>query len=67
MAPTGPTGPVWRCPLTGVDWKWLAEGQTGAFEPERTLGRSGWGRLLAFSHSSPRRKSARLNGTKLGS
>ena len=31
-----------------------------------TLGRSGWGRLLAFSHSSPRRKSARLSGTKPG-
>ena len=29
--------------------------------------RSGWGRLLAFSHSSPRRKSARLSGTKPGS
>ena len=37
MARNGPTGPVWRCPLLGEDRKWLAEGQTGAFDPTETL------------------------------
>jgi hypothetical protein len=37
MALTGPTVPVWRCPLFGVDRKWLADAQNGAFDPERTL------------------------------
>src|SRR5216684_2819868 len=39
VARTGPVGPVWRCPLTGVDRKWLAVGQTGAFDPYRTFDR----------------------------
>ena len=28
LARNGPAGPVWRCPLIGVDRKWLAEGPT---------------------------------------
>jgi hypothetical protein len=36
-ARTGPTGPVWRGPLLGVTRKWLAEGQTNAIDPKRTL------------------------------
>jgi hypothetical protein len=36
LARTGPTEPVWRCPLIGVDRKWLAEGQNDAFDPTRT-------------------------------
>jgi hypothetical protein len=27
-----------RCPLFGEDRKWLAEGQTGAIDPEQTFG-----------------------------
>jgi hypothetical protein len=43
MAPNGPIEPLWRCLLIGVDRKWLAEGQTGAFDPfqnVRSKGRS---------------------------
>jgi hypothetical protein len=36
MARTGPAEPVWRCPLIGVDRKSPAEGQTGAFDPQRS-------------------------------
>src|ERR1035437_7526936 len=47
MARTGPTGSVRRCPFLGVDRKWLADGQNGAFDPTRTLtlcqGRRGLG------------------------
>jgi hypothetical protein len=28
----GPVGRVWRCPLFGVDRKWLAEGQNDAID-----------------------------------
>src|SRR6266480_1946167 len=27
--PTGPPGPVWRCPLFRLDRKWLAKGRSG--------------------------------------
>jgi hypothetical protein len=33
MAPNGPPGLVWRCPLIGADRKWLAKGQTDAIDP----------------------------------
>jgi hypothetical protein len=35
LARNGPTGPAWRCPLIGVDRKWLAEGQDDAIDPEQ--------------------------------
>ena len=40
MAPTGPTESACGCPVFGVDRKWPAEGQTGAFDPNRASGRS---------------------------
>src|ERR1700680_404634 len=40
MALNGPTVPVWRCPLFGEDQKWLAERQTGAFDPNVWSGRA---------------------------
>ena len=36
LARTGPVGPVWRCPLIGVDPKSQTQGHNGAFYPERT-------------------------------
>jgi hypothetical protein len=36
MARTGPVGPVWQCPLMGVDRMSPAKGETGAFDPNRT-------------------------------
>jgi hypothetical protein len=38
LAPNGPTGSLRRCPLFGVDrkWLWLAEGQTDAIDPTAT-------------------------------
>jgi hypothetical protein len=32
-----PVGPVWRCPLIGVDRKGPAHGQSDAIDPQRTL------------------------------
>jgi len=36
MALTGPTGPVWRCPLAGVDRKWRFGAVRTVFYPDRT-------------------------------
>jgi hypothetical protein len=35
-ARTGPIAPLSRCPLIGVDRKWLAEGQTDAIDTKET-------------------------------
>ena len=40
MARTGPTGPVWRCPLIEIDRKWLVECQNGANDPDVWSGRA---------------------------
>jgi hypothetical protein len=37
LAPTGPTGPVWRCPLIGVDRKWRFGVVRAVVDPDRTL------------------------------
>jgi hypothetical protein len=37
-----PTPGTYRCPLFGLDRKWLAEGETDANDPERTPGRFGY-------------------------
>ena len=36
MARSGRAGRIWRCPLTGVDRKSLADRQTDLIDPERT-------------------------------
>jgi hypothetical protein len=41
LARNGPVGPVWRCPLIGVDRKRLVSGQNDAFDPNRTSLRRG--------------------------
>jgi hypothetical protein len=51
LARNGPDRLVWRCPLIGVDRKWLVEGQNDANDPRRTLARGIMGQLLALSHS----------------
>jgi hypothetical protein len=43
LARNGPDRLVWRCPLIGVDRKWLVEGQNDANDPERTLYKTGPG------------------------
>jgi hypothetical protein len=36
LAPKGLIGPIWRCPFTGADRKWLAQGKTEAIDPKQT-------------------------------
>jgi hypothetical protein len=36
LAQTGPVGPIWRCPLIGVDRKSQGQSQNGAFVPFET-------------------------------
>lgn len=45
----GPAEPIGRCPLTGVDRKWLADRQNDAFDPNRTFPDSA---KLKHAHSS---------------
>ena len=36
VARTGPTGPVWRCPLIGAERKWCFGAGRDGFDPTRT-------------------------------
>jgi hypothetical protein len=38
LARNGRAEPIWRCPLTGVDRKWLADRQTAPIDPKSDIG-----------------------------